>query len=136
MSLLRQYRYFLIFSLSVVLSGIGSTLTGVAVYDLMKHAALPASAFTAVWVLSFLPALVFSEWGRRLAARGNVKRPFVITTAIGVSVCALNLWNLNASASWVFFLSVFAGGAMNGIIFPVYQAFLSALALAHSRKAD
>ncbi|RYZ78357.1 MAG: hypothetical protein EOP06_29215, partial [Proteobacteria bacterium] len=124
MKLFKLYPHFFLFSLALTLSGIGSSLTGVAIYEIMRQQGIPSESYAFLFALTFLPALFASELGKRLAVRVHFSSVFVLCNFVGVGICCLNLWNLSHHYAGIYYATILFGGMVNGIYFPLYQIIL------------
>ncbi|RYZ81291.1 MAG: MFS transporter, partial [Proteobacteria bacterium] len=124
MYLLKRYPKFFLFSLALTLSGIGSALTGVAIYELMRQQGMPPENYALMFALTFLPAFFASELGKRLALSVRFSAVFVIFNILGIIVCSANLWNLSHQQTWIHYATILFGGIVNGVYFPLYQILL------------
>lgn len=123
-TLIKAHPSYFLLSLGSLVSGIGTSLTMIAIYAELSARNTPASFYSAAFILGVLPGLFTSGLTNKLSSRFKLSTILIVAELIGAASLVFPFIGLKSGLLSLLLVAEFIGSAITGLLAPFSDSII------------
>lgn len=123
-ALIKSHPSYFLLSLGSLISGIGTSLTLIAIYSELSSKNAPNSYYSAAFILGVVPGLFTSGLAGKLSTRMKLSSVLIGAELLGALSLIFPLLGLQSGHLWMLLVTEFIGSSISGLLAPFADTFV------------